>query len=257
MEMNGEQLIPSPVALVWQGLNDPEVLKSCINGCQTLESTSESEFRAEIVAAVGPVKAKFKGNLALLEIVPLKSYSLKFEGTGGPAGFVKGSAKVALEERLGSTLLIYSASFNIGGKLAQIGSRLVGGIAKSTAEDFFAKFSAQMIDYSPSTLDASPTIPKGQSIPNSNHAAGRENQPSATGAPVALPLLQGQGAQVGHLVPVVVWLPLASMTEQTQLQMRNGVMPQGTKVRDLIHPAWWILGTAATLGLVYLAFLRT
>ena len=129
MEMNGEQLIPSPVALVWQGLNDPEVLKSCINGCKILESTSESEFRAEIVAAVGPVKAKFKGNLALSEMVPLKSYSLRFEGTGGPAGFVKGSAKVALEERLGSTLLIYSASFNIGGiTLVQIniGSVSVG-----------------------------------------------------------------------------------------------------------------------------------
>jgi carbon monoxide dehydrogenase subunit G len=256
MEIKGEQLISSPIGLVWHGLNDPTILKSCINGCHSLEATSASEFTAEIVAAVGPVKAKFKGNLTLTDIVPQTSYSLIFEGTGGPAGFVKGTAKVLLEDKQGSTVLAYSASFNIGGKLAQVGSRLVGGIAKSTAEDFFAKFSKSMLAYSPSTIATPPIQPELQSIHHSLKKDDSETEPFKTGVPTVSPQFNDQVAQAGQLVPVVVWLPIASLTEQANFSARRTDSQATTRLRDLVHPAWWVIGTAFCLILIYFAFLR-
>ncbi len=256
MEIKGEQLISSPIGLVWQGLNDPTILKSCIHGCHSLEATSESEFSAEIVASVGPIKAKFKGNLALTDIVPQTSYSLGFEGTGGPAGFVKGTARVLLEDRQGSTLLIYSASFNIGGKLAQVGSRLLGGIVKSTAEDFFAKFSDSMLTYSPSTVATPPVPPELQSTPHSLKKDDSETEPLKTDEPTVPFLLNGQPAQAGQLVPVVVWLPIASVTEQVNFSNRKTDSQATTRLRELVHPAWWVIGTTFCLVSVYFSFLR-
>lgn len=144
MEMTGEQLIPLAQKDVWRGLNDPEVLKSCIGGCETVEKTGENEYRIALTAAVGPVKAKFTGKLALSDLVPPTSYSIAFEGSGGAAGFAKGSAQVKLSTEGSSTRLNYSAKANIGGKLAQIGSRLVDGVAQKMANDFFVKFNSVM-----------------------------------------------------------------------------------------------------------------
>ena len=144
MEMTGDQLIPLAQNDVWRGLNDPEVLKQCIAGCETVEKTAENEYRIALTAAVGPVKAKFTGKLALSDLDPPNSYSIAFEGSGGAAGFAKGSAQVKLATEGSATRLNYSAKANIGGKLAQIGSRLVDGVAQKMAGDFFDKFNKVM-----------------------------------------------------------------------------------------------------------------
>ncbi len=144
MEMNGDQLIPIAQADVWRGLNDPEVLKSCIAGCEAVEKTAENEYRIALTASVGPVKAKFSGKLSLLDLDPPNSYSIAFEGSGGAAGFAKGGATVKLTTEGVSTRLNYTAKANIGGKLAQIGSRLVDGVAQKMANDFFVKFNNVM-----------------------------------------------------------------------------------------------------------------
>ena len=144
MEMTGDQLIPLAQNDVWRGLNDPEILKMCIAGCETVEKTAENEYRIALTASVGPVKAKFTGKLALSDLDPPNSYSIAFEGSGGAAGFAKGSAQVKLTSEGSATRLNYSAKANIGGKLAQIGSRLVDGVAQKMAGDFFVKFNKVM-----------------------------------------------------------------------------------------------------------------
>jgi len=144
MEISGDQLIPLPQNDVWRGLNDPEILKACIAGCEAIEKTSDNEFRIALTATVGPVKARFSGKLAMLDLNPPNSYSIAFEGSGGAAGFAKGGAQVKLTTEGSSTRLNYSANASIGGKLAQIGSRLVDGVAQKMAADFFVKFSTVM-----------------------------------------------------------------------------------------------------------------
>ncbi len=144
MEMTGEQLIPVPQEKVWRGLNDPEVLKACITGCESIEKVSDTEFKVALVAAVGPVKARFTGKLLLSDLNPPNSYSIAFEGSGGAAGFGKGGSQVKLAAEGNSTRLSYAAKATVGGKLAQIGSRLVDGVARKMADDFFAKFNALM-----------------------------------------------------------------------------------------------------------------
>lgn len=140
MDMNGEQLIPLPRQRVWEALNDPETLKACIPGCETIERVSDSEYKIAMTAAIGPVKARFSGKLLLSDLNPPESYSIAFEGSGGAAGFGKGGAKVVLAPEGDSTRLVYTAHATVGGKLAQIGSRLIDGVAKKMTEDFFAKF---------------------------------------------------------------------------------------------------------------------
>jgi uncharacterized protein len=140
MEMSGEQHIPLTQQRVWEALNDPEILKACIPGCESIDRVSENEYKVAMTAAVGPVKAKFSGKLLLSDINPPNSYSLAFEGSGGSAGFGKGSAQVNLAPESGGTLLTYRATASVGGKLAQIGSRLIDGVAKKMADDFFIRF---------------------------------------------------------------------------------------------------------------------
>ena len=140
MEMSGEQLIPAPQQTVWNALNDPQVLKACVPGCESITPTGDNEYQVLMVARVGPVSAKFKGKLTLSDIKPPQSYALAFEGQGGPAGFAKGGATVALSEKDGGTLLTYNVEAQIGGKLAQLGQRLINGAAKKLADEFFANF---------------------------------------------------------------------------------------------------------------------
>ncbi len=144
MEMTGEFRIPAPRQRVWEGLNDPEVLKRCIPGCQTIEKLSDTEFTARVVAAVGPVRATFNGKVVLSDLDPPKSYTISGEGSGGVAGFAKGGAKVDLEEDGAGTDLHYSVQAHVGGKLAQIGSRLIDGVSRKMADDFFGRFAAEM-----------------------------------------------------------------------------------------------------------------
>ena len=144
MEMTGTQLLPVPQQVAWEALNDPEVLKASIMGCDLLERTSDTEFNAGVTAAIGPVKAKFKAKLTLSDVDPPNTYTIKFDGQGGVAGFGKGEAIVKLSPEGEGTRLDYTAKANVGGKLAQIGSRLVDVAAKKMADDFFKKFNAHL-----------------------------------------------------------------------------------------------------------------
>ena len=140
MDISGEFSIPANREQVWAALNDPEVLARCIPGCDSVERTGENSFDAKMSAKIGPVKARFNSSIELSNINPPVSYTLSGEGKGGPAGFGKGSAQVELQEQEDGTLLRYTAELQVGGKLAQIGSRLVGGATKKIAKDFFSKF---------------------------------------------------------------------------------------------------------------------
>jgi carbon monoxide dehydrogenase subunit G len=140
MQLTGEYRIEAPREQVWQALNDPEVLKLCIPGCEELDKTSDTGFAAKVRAKVGPVSARFAGAVTLSELNPPESYTISGEGKGGAAGFAKGGAKVHLAEDGGATTLSYEVDAQVGGKLAQIGSRLISGTAKKMADDFFGTF---------------------------------------------------------------------------------------------------------------------
>jgi len=140
MEMSGEYRIPADRETVWNALNDPEVLRACIPGCQELEQTSDTSFSATVKTKVGPVSATFKGEVQLEDITPPAGYRIQGEGKGGVAGFAKGGANVQLADQGGDTILTYDADAKIGGKLAQIGSRLVAGTARKLADQFFSNF---------------------------------------------------------------------------------------------------------------------
>jgi carbon monoxide dehydrogenase subunit G len=144
MEMHGELRIPAPREQVWEKLNDPETLKTCIPGCESVERTSDTEFTAKVVARVGPVKATFAGKVTLTDIVAPAGYTISGEGTGGVAGFAKGSAKVALDDAGEETVLRYGVQAQVGGKLAQIGSRLIDATSRKMADEFFSRFVAVM-----------------------------------------------------------------------------------------------------------------
>ena len=143
MQMNDSQRIPASKEKVWAALNDPQVLKQCIPGCQNLEMSSPTEMTATVVFRVGPVKATFGGKVTLSDLDPPNSYRISGEGSGGVAGFAKGGAAVRLEsESPDVTILHYDVDAQIGGKLAQLGQRLVNGAAKKLADDFFKNFAA-------------------------------------------------------------------------------------------------------------------
>jgi carbon monoxide dehydrogenase subunit G len=142
MTMSGEQQLTASREKVWAALNNPEILKACIPGCETLDVTGENEFSAVATNKIGPVKARFKGKVRLTDLDPPNGYKISGEGDGGIAGFAKGGAIVALSDKDGGTLLTYNVEAQIGGKLAQLGQRLVNGAAKKLADDFFTKFAA-------------------------------------------------------------------------------------------------------------------
>lgn len=140
MELKGEQILALPREQVWEALNDPAVLKQCVPGCEAFEPDGDNAYKVVMTASVGPVKAKFNGALTLSDIEPPVSYRLAFTGSGGAAGFGKGSAQVALATVDAGTSLTYSVQAQVGGKLAQIGARLIDGVAKKMADEFFARF---------------------------------------------------------------------------------------------------------------------
>jgi carbon monoxide dehydrogenase subunit G len=144
MEMNGEQLIPLPQQATWDALNDTGVLKDCIPGCDGIERQSDHEYVLTMTAKVGPVSAKFKGRMLLAEVDAPRAYTLQFEGQGGVAGFAKGEARVQLTPEGEATRLSYGVKANIGGKLAQVGARLIDGVARKMAEQFFSAFNQRV-----------------------------------------------------------------------------------------------------------------
>lgn len=144
MVMTGEVQLPASREVVWAKLNDADVLKACIPGCEELTKASDTEFQAIAVVKIGPVKARFKGKVNLTDLSPPNGYRISGDGEGGVAGVAKGGATVVLAEKDGGTLLTYNVEAQIGGKLAQLGQRLVNGVAKKIADDFFKNFAAMV-----------------------------------------------------------------------------------------------------------------
>lgn len=218
MDMTGEFRIPAPRQRVWEGLNDPQILKGCIPGCQTIEKVSDTEFTAKVLAQVGPVKANFAGKVRLSDLDPPQSYTIAGEGTGGVAGFAKGSAKVNLAEDGGVTMLNYAVQAHVGGKLAQIGSRLIDSVARKMAETFFARFVAAV---APET------------------AATAGGVTAATEAAPAVAVTQ-EPQNAGER-PVAT----TSVAAQPQTFAENG---SPTKKDIRLPPALWVTGLAAVIG---------
>ena len=197
MEMTGEFRIAAPRQRVWEGLNDPEVLKQCIPGCQTLEKVSDTEFNGKVVASVGPVRATFGGKVTLSDLDPPQSYTIRGEGSGGVAGFAKGGAKVNLAEDGAATLLSYAVQAQVGGKLAQVGSRLIDGVARKMANDFFGHFAAVMAPEEPAP--GVPAAAPGE-VPPMAPVAEAEAVAAATPPPTPAP------RPAGIRLPPAVWV---------------------------------------------------
>jgi carbon monoxide dehydrogenase subunit G len=204
MEFTGRYVIAAPPRKVWDGINDPAVLKACIPGCEQLDKLSPTEFVATAKIKVGPVSATFKGKVTLSDMEPPRRCLLTGEGQGGVAGFAKGSAEVILTPEGDSTVLAYSAKATVGGKLAQIGQRLIDGAAKQIADDFFKRFAAKIspeLAADPTTAElAGPT------------AATRGSATAAAGIIAPEPAARGGLAPViwvGGLIAVIAVLLLA------------------------------------------------
>lgn len=140
MELKGEQIIELPREVVWNALNDPAVLQTCVPGCESFEPTGENQYKVVMMVAVGPIRSRFTGKLVLSDIIAPQSYKISFDGSGGVAGSGKGHADVSLESVGGKTKLNYSVKAQVGGRLAQVGARLIDGVAKRMADIFFEQF---------------------------------------------------------------------------------------------------------------------
>jgi len=175
MKMQGEELIAAPRERVWEALNDPDVLKQCIPGCQSLEKEADDRLKATVAIKIGPIGARFNGAVTLSELDPPNSYVISGEGQGGAAGFARGSARVALAEEGGSTRLTYTVDAEVGGRLAQVGGPIIDATAKQLANTFFKRFGASF------TAQASVAVPAGASEPGQTQVSA----PSTAAAPVA------------------------------------------------------------------------
>jgi carbon monoxide dehydrogenase subunit G len=163
MDFSGRYVIPASTESVWAALNDPEILRYCIPGCEEIDKTSPTDFVAVATLKIGPVKAKFRGKVTLTDLDPPHLCRLVGEGQGGVAGFAKGEADILLAEADGGTVLSYTARATVGGKLAQIGQRLIDGAAKQIADDFFARFTRALTDAAPVALEPDPPVEAGRS----------------------------------------------------------------------------------------------
>ena len=157
MEIKGEYKIAAPREKVFAALNDPAILQACIPGCESLEKTSDTEMKAKVRLRIGPVSASFTGKVTLSDIDPPNGYRISGEGQGGAAGFAKGGAVVTLREDGGATVLNYNVDAQVGGKIAQVGARLIDGTAKKLADEFFGKFAAMVGGPPPAAVAGTPS----------------------------------------------------------------------------------------------------
>ena len=197
MDMTGEFRIPAPRQKVWEALNDPDILKQCIPGCETIEKLSDTELQAKVTAKVGPVKARFGGKVVLSDLDPPNGYKIAGEGSGGAAGFAKGGATVRLADDGAGTRLTYTVEAHVGGKLAQIGSRLIDATARKMADEFFSCFS-QVVGGTAPAAEAAPPAPEPAAV------AGA--QPAAAPSPRLSPLVW----VVGLVIVIAILLFLFS-----------------------------------------------
>jgi hypothetical protein len=199
MDMSGERRIPAPRQLVWEALNNPEVLKASIPGCETLEKISDSEMRATAAVKIGPISARFNGKVQLTDLDPPNGYNIGGEGQGGVAGFAKGGATVRLSElEAGITLLSYDVKAQVGGKIAQLGARLIDATAKQMADAFFDRFTAQVATPEPVAADG---LAGGV-------AAATEPAPPPPRTPAAAPQISLRDLIPSHPMgfPLVAWI---------------------------------------------------
>ena len=209
MEMQASRALPASQQQAWDALNDPEMLKLCIPGCDKLEATGEGQYTVGMALKIGPVSAKFSGKLALSDIVPPTSYQLAFDGQGGVAGFGKGQAQVRLEavadDALGQPCceLHYSVHATVGGKIAQLGQRLIDGAAKGMAEDFFRRFDEQLRRRHPRAEPPADTEPMDAEAREGAATVLLDSRPGADASARA-------GAAPSGGVPVWVWGAIAA-----------------------------------------------
>jgi len=198
MEIIGTKLIPSPRELVWRALNDPEILKACLPGCESVDKLSDTDFKVTIKTAIGPLRARFQGSLKMEDVNAPESCVMQFEGQGGAVGFGKGSSKVKLVQTAQGTELSYEAKAQVGGKLAQVGSRLIDSVAKKMTDDFFKAFQEQL------NPDPTKASAKAASIASANplHAAPEAaNAQTPSAQSQSLPATQA--AHPAHSTPMV------------------------------------------------------
>lgn len=193
MDMKGEYRVEAPRDKVWAALNDPEILKQSIPGCEEIDKLSDTEMTAKVTAKVGPVKARFGGKVTLSDLDPPNGYRISGEGNGGAAGFAKGGATVRLEADGDATRLFYTVDAHVGGKLAQIGSRLIDATARKMADDFFARFAAVVGTPAPAAEAAAP-------------AAAPAPAPTAAAAAPVRPATPAP-APARRMTPLV-WIPV-------------------------------------------------
>ncbi|WP_029008008.1 SRPBCC family protein [Azospirillum halopraeferens] len=201
MEMTGQYRIAAPRERVWEALNDPEVLRRCIPGCEEIDKRSDTEYTARVQAKVGPVSARFSGKVTLSDLDPPNGCTMTGEGTGGAAGFARGSARVRLAEEGDATVLSYTADAKVGGKLAQVGSRLIQSASRKMADDFFARFAEVVGDGAPAADPAGSEVVAGRAEPPPELPVP---VPAASGA-IATYLPWGV-AGIGVLLLFLLWL---------------------------------------------------
>lgn len=204
MDLTGEYRIPAPRQDVWRALNDPNILKQCIPGCESVEKLSDTEFTAKVVLKIGPMSAKFNGKGTLSNLDPPKGYKITGEGQGGVAGFGKGTADVTLDEDgAAATILRYKAAAQVGGKMAQLGARLIDSTTKKLADEFFGKF-AQVVSPAPAAAAAggATATPSPEEVPEAANGAAvtPARAPTASTGPAP-------AADSGRVRPVV-WIPI-------------------------------------------------
>ena len=201
MDMQGQRALAVTQQQAWDALNNPEVLKACIPGCEKVEATGENQFSVGVAVKIGPVSAKFAGKIALSDIHPPHSYKLSFDGQGGAAGFGKGESQVLLVPNEQGVELRYTVKSTVGGKLAQIGQRLIDGVAKSLAEEFFSRFEAELVKrFAPPVATAAPA----------SEPAAETNAPSAAAAPATAPATTQSSAPSAGTSSWVWWVAIVA-----------------------------------------------
>ncbi|HEX7390104.1 MAG TPA: carbon monoxide dehydrogenase subunit G [Acidiphilium sp.] len=199
MDMTGERLIAAPREAVWVALNDPEILQACIPGCESIEKLSDTEMKAVVNAKIGPISSRFNGRVTLADLDPPNSYTISGEGQGGVAGFAKGGARVALAEEQGATRLRYQVNAQVGGKMAQLGARLIDSVAKSYAETFFTRFVEKV---APETMSNTHNEPELAPTPAHTHepVPAHAHGGYGGGSDPSNPFIAG--------LPAGIWIPI-------------------------------------------------
>lgn len=239
MDMTGERLIPAPRQRVWDALNDPAVLKECIPGCESLEKTGDNELRATAGIKIGPISARFTGKVQLTDLDPPTSYRISGEGQGGVAGFAKGGANVSLADQGAETLLTYVVNAQVGGKIAQLGARLIDATSKQMAGIFFDRFSAHL----------APAVPTPAAAP----ATGDRSNFEKSGQVV----VDDTAASVMTDGPVGAIAAMTGNAASTRRPASAPVVPAGPpklSLLDLIPPEPFGLPRIASIGIVLWLF---